>query len=121
ERAAIAHEVARTYAALFRWAEAADVTSRALAELGDRDPELSAQLEAELAVAGMHDARRAALVAPAISRLAARRRPGAGPGGRSGPGAVTGAGHGPGRVVAAGAGDGTEPAAVAEAGSGPGP
>ena len=120
ERAAIAHEVARTYAALFRWAEAADVTSRALAELGDRDPELSAQLEAELAVAGMHDARRAALVAPAISRLAARRRPGAGPGGRSGPGAVTGAGHRPGRVVAAGAGDGTEPAAVAEAGSGPG-
>ena len=69
----IAHEVARTYAALFRWAEAADVTSRALTELGDRDPELSAQLEAELAVAGMHDARRAALVAPVISRLAARR------------------------------------------------
>jgi DNA-binding CsgD family transcriptional regulator len=76
QRAAIAHEVARTYAALFRWAEAADVTSRALTELGDRDPELSAQLEAELAVAGMHDARRAALVAPAIARLTARPRPG---------------------------------------------
>src|SRR6185437_1584178 len=36
ERAAIAHELARTYAALFRWVEAVDTTDRALAELGDR-------------------------------------------------------------------------------------
>ena len=55
ERAGIAHELARTYAALFRWVEAVDTTDRALAELGDRDPALAARLEAELAVAGMHE------------------------------------------------------------------
>ena len=72
KRAEIAHELAQTYAALFRWAEAADATDRALAELGDRDPALAARLEAELAVAGMHDARRASRVAPVIARLCAR-------------------------------------------------
>src|SRR6185437_7934955 len=73
ERAAIAHELARTYAALFRWVEAVDTTDRALAELGDRDPALAARLEAELAVAGMHDARRAARVVAVMERLRARR------------------------------------------------
>ena len=73
ERAGIAHELARTYAALFRWVEAVDATDRALAELGDRDPALAARLEAELAVAGMHDARRAARVVAVMERLAARR------------------------------------------------
>ncbi len=88
-RAEIAHEVALSYAALFRWVEAVDVTDRALAELGDRDPALAARLEAELVVAGMHDARRASRVGPVIDRLtartpvpghgrAARRRPGHG-------------------------------------------
>jgi DNA-binding CsgD family transcriptional regulator len=72
KRAEIAHEVARAYAALFRWVEAVDVTDRALAELGDRDPALTTRLEAELAVAGMHDARRAFRVAPVIDRLTAR-------------------------------------------------
>jgi DNA-binding CsgD family transcriptional regulator len=70
QRAEIAHEVAQTYAALFRWVEAVDVTDRALAELGDRDPALAARLEAELVVAGMHDARRASRVAPVMHRLA---------------------------------------------------
>ena len=121
QRAAIAHEVARTYAALFRWVEAADVTSRALAELGDRDPELAAQLEAELAVAGMHDARRAALVAPAISRLTARRGSGASPGAGSGPAVVAGSGGGPGPAAVAGTGDGAGPAAGTGAGDWPGP
>ena len=73
ERAGIAHELARTYAALFRWVEAVDTTDRALAELGDRDPALAARLEAELAVAGMHDARRAARVVAVMERLQARR------------------------------------------------
>ena len=73
ERAGIAHELARTYAALFRWVEAVDATDRALAELGDLDPALAARLEAELAVAGMHDARRAARVFAVMERLAARR------------------------------------------------
>jgi DNA-binding CsgD family transcriptional regulator len=73
ERAEIAHELARTYAALFRWVEAVDATDRALGELGDRDPALAARLEAELAVAGMHDARRAARVVAVMERLAARR------------------------------------------------
>ena len=109
QRAAIAHEVARTYAALFRWVEAADVTSRALAELGGRDPELTARLEAELAVAGMHDARRARRVAPAIARLAPPRasagvlapgpgRGGGGGGGGGGLGGVWGGGGGGGWV-----------------------
>ena len=71
-RAEIAHEVAQAYAALFRWLEAVDVTDRALAELGDRDSPLAARLEAELVVAGMHDARRASLVAPVIERLMTR-------------------------------------------------
>ena len=75
ERAGIAHELARTYAALFRWVEAVDTTDRALAELGDRDPALAARLEAELAVAGMHDARRAARVVAVMERLRARRPP----------------------------------------------
>jgi tetratricopeptide (TPR) repeat protein len=71
-RAAIAHEVAQTYAALFRWVEAVDVTDRALVEIGDRDAGLSALLEAELVVDGMHDARRANRVAPMMARLVAR-------------------------------------------------
>ena len=74
QRAEIAHEVAQTYAALFRWVEAVDVTDRALAELGDQDPALAALLEAELVVAGMHDARRADRVAPVADRLLARVR-----------------------------------------------
>lgn len=72
QRAEIAHEVAHTYAALFRWVEAVDVTDRALSELGDRDSTLAARLEAELVVAGMHDARRAHRVAPVIDRLLTR-------------------------------------------------
>jgi DNA-binding CsgD family transcriptional regulator len=72
QRAEIAHEVAQAYAALFQWVEAVDVTERALTELGDRDPALAARLEAELVVAGMHDARRASRVAPVIDRLLAR-------------------------------------------------
>jgi DNA-binding CsgD family transcriptional regulator len=71
-RAEIAHEVAQAYAALFRWVEAVDVTGRALAELGDRDPALAALLEAELVVAGLHDARRASRVAPVMDRLMTR-------------------------------------------------
>ena len=73
ERAGIAHELARTYAALFRWVEAVDTTDRALAELGDRDPGLAARLEAELAVAGMHDSRRARRVVAVMDRLGTRR------------------------------------------------
>lgn len=76
QRAEISREVAQTYAALFRWPEAVDVTDRALAELGDLDQGLAARLEAELVVAGMHDARCAARVAPVIGRLM-RRAPSA--------------------------------------------
>jgi DNA-binding CsgD family transcriptional regulator len=72
ERAEIAQELARTYAALFRWVEAVDTTDLALAELGGRDPALAARLEAELAVAGMHDARRAPRVLAVMERLAPR-------------------------------------------------
>jgi DNA-binding CsgD family transcriptional regulator len=73
ERAVIALEVAEAYAALFRWVEAVDVIERALAELGDADPELAARLEGELVVCGLHDARRAPRVAPVLARLGSRR------------------------------------------------
>jgi DNA-binding CsgD family transcriptional regulator len=72
ERARIAMEVARAHASSFRWADAVDVIERAVAELGDADPDLTHQLEGEVVVAGLHDARRAARVGPALSRLAAR-------------------------------------------------
>jgi DNA-binding CsgD family transcriptional regulator len=78
ERAGIALEVAEAYAALFRWVDAVDVIERALAELGDADPQLVARLEGELVVCGLHDARRADRVAPVLARL-----------GSSGPGAAS--------------------------------
>ena len=74
ERAGIALEVAEAYAALFRWVDAVDVIERALAELGDADPELAARLEGELVVCGLHDARRADRVAPVLARLGSRRK-----------------------------------------------
>ena len=73
ERAGIALEVAEAYAALFRWVDAVDVIERALAELGDADPELAARLEGELVVCGLHDARRAAHVAPVLAQLGSCR------------------------------------------------
>ena len=66
ERAEIALEVAEAYAALFRWVDAVDVIERALAELGEADEALAARLEGELVVCGLHDARRAARVAPVL-------------------------------------------------------
>jgi len=50
-----------------------DVIERALAGLGDADPELAARLEGELVVCGLHDARRADRVAPVLARLGSRR------------------------------------------------
>ncbi len=72
ERAEIALEVAEAYAALFRWVEAVDVIDRARAELDDADEELAARLEGELVVCAVHDARRAARVAPVVARLSSR-------------------------------------------------
>ena len=74
ERAGIALEVAEAYAALFRWVDAVDVIERALAELGDADPELAARLEGERLVCGLHDARRAPRVAPVLAGLGSRRK-----------------------------------------------
>jgi DNA-binding CsgD family transcriptional regulator len=72
ERAEIALEVAEADAALFRWVEAVDVLELALAELSDPDDALAARLEGELVVCGLHDARRASRVAPALERLSSR-------------------------------------------------
>jgi DNA-binding CsgD family transcriptional regulator len=72
ERAEIALEVAETYAALFRWVDAVDVIERALQEPGGADEALAARLEGEFVVCGLHDARRAARVAPVLERLASR-------------------------------------------------
>jgi len=73
ERAEIALEVAEAHAALFRWVDAVDAIERALAELGETDQELTARLEGELVVCGLHDARRAPRVAPVLARLGSRR------------------------------------------------
>src|SRR4029077_4558730 len=73
ERAGIALEVAEAYAALFRWVDAVDVIERALAELGDADPKLSARLEGERLGCGLHDAPRAPRVAPVLARLGSRQ------------------------------------------------
>ena len=73
ERAEIALEVAQAYAALFRWVDAVDVVERALAELGAADRELTARLEGELVVCGLHDARRASRGRPVLARLGSRR------------------------------------------------
>ena len=73
-RAEIALEVAEAYAALFRWVDAVDVIERALAELGPADAELTARLEGELVVCGLHDARRATRVAPVLARLGSPAR-----------------------------------------------
>jgi DNA-binding CsgD family transcriptional regulator len=72
ERAEIALEMAEADAALFRWVEAVDVLERALAELDEADDALAARLEGELVVSGLHDARRASRVAPALERLSSR-------------------------------------------------
>jgi DNA-binding CsgD family transcriptional regulator len=61
-RGEIALEMAETYAALFRWVDAVDVSARALGELGDLDAGLADRLRAVLLVSGLHDARRAASV-----------------------------------------------------------
>ena len=73
ERAEIALEVAEAHAALFRWVDAVDAIERALAELGGADQELTARLEGELVVCGLHDARRAPRVASVLARLGSRR------------------------------------------------
>jgi len=72
ERAEIALEVAETYAGLFRWVEGVDVIERALRELGEANGDLAAQLEGELVVCGLHDARRASRVAPVLEQLSGR-------------------------------------------------
>jgi DNA-binding CsgD family transcriptional regulator len=72
ERAQIALEIAGVYATLFRWADAVDVLERALLEIGETDQVLAARIEGELVVCGLHDARRAAHVAPILNRLSSR-------------------------------------------------
>jgi len=72
ERAEIAIEIAEVYATLFRWADAVDVLERALAEIGETDQTLAAQIEGQLVVGCLHDARRASRVSPVIARLSSR-------------------------------------------------
>jgi DNA-binding NarL/FixJ family response regulator len=77
ERAAIALELAQAHAGVFRWVDAVDVSEQALADLGDADEALTAQLEGELVVAGLRDARRASRALPVLERLSCRRLEGA--------------------------------------------
>jgi DNA-binding CsgD family transcriptional regulator len=77
ERAEIALELAEAYANVFRWADAVDVSERALAELGEADEQLAARLEGELVVAGLRDAGCASRVARVLERLSSRQLEGA--------------------------------------------
>ena len=77
ERAEIALELAEAFAGVFRWADAVDVSERALAELGEMDEALAARLEGELVVAGLRDAGRAEQVPPVLERLSSRQLEGA--------------------------------------------
>jgi DNA-binding NarL/FixJ family response regulator len=70
-RGEIAFEVSQAYAALFRWVDAVDAAERGLAELGAFDDVLSARLEGELLVSGLHDSRRASRVKPMLQRYGA--------------------------------------------------
>jgi DNA-binding CsgD family transcriptional regulator len=71
QRAEITLEIAEAYAALFRWVEAVDAIERGLVELGDADQAITARLEGELVISGLHDARRASRVKPVLERYAA--------------------------------------------------
>ena len=71
QRAEITLEIAEAYAALFRWVEAVDAIERGLVELGDADQALTARLEGELVISGLHDARRASRVKPVLERYGA--------------------------------------------------
>lgn len=73
ERAQIGLELAQAHANFYRWAEAADVCERTLADLRGSDQELIGRLEAEQVVCGLRDARRAAHVLPVLERLGGRR------------------------------------------------
>jgi hypothetical protein len=77
ERAEIALQLAEAYAGVFRWVDAVDVSERALAELGEADQRMAAQLEGELVVAGLRDPRRASRVLPVLERLSSRPLDGA--------------------------------------------
>ncbi|HZZ21984.1 MAG TPA: AAA family ATPase [Roseiarcus sp.] len=75
ERAEIALEVAEAYAALFRWVDAVDAAERGLAELGEVDEALTARLEGELVICGLHDARRASSVKTVLERQGSSSSP----------------------------------------------
>ena len=70
QRAEIGLQIARAQADLFHWVEAVDVSESTLAELGEKEPDLQAKLEAQVVVAGLRVARRASLAPPALERLA---------------------------------------------------
>jgi hypothetical protein len=72
ERCEVALELARTYDTAFRFVDAVDVLEAALADLGDRDPDLAARLEGKLVVYAVRDSRTASRMPPVLSRLAQR-------------------------------------------------
>jgi DNA-binding NarL/FixJ family response regulator len=68
QRAEVTLEIAEAYAALFRWVDAVDAIERGLAEVGGVDEALATRLEGKLVICGLHDARRAFRVKPALER-----------------------------------------------------
>ncbi len=73
-RAEIALELARAYAALFRWTDAVLVLERASESLDRGDQSIAARLESELVAVGFQDARVAPRALQAMKRLSRHRR-----------------------------------------------
>jgi DNA-binding CsgD family transcriptional regulator len=71
--AEVACELARTYAALFRWADAVQVLDRTLHSCGGTHRSIEAHLEGQLVAAGLQDARVVPRALQVLKRMSRRR------------------------------------------------
>jgi len=74
--AEVASELGRTYAALFRWADAVQVLDRALRSCRGTRRSIKAHLEGQLVAAGLQDARVAPRALQVLERMSRRRSAG---------------------------------------------
>ncbi|HET6771323.1 MAG TPA: AAA family ATPase [Actinomycetota bacterium] len=71
-RAQIAYELSQLYVLVGNWSASHETLRRALAELGDRDPNLAAQIEAAWAGSGLYDLTHAPEIEPSLPHLRER-------------------------------------------------
>ena len=72
-RAELVSELARAYAALFRWTDAVDVLERALQSLGTAQSSIASLLQTQLVAVGLQDARVAPRALEVMKRVGRRR------------------------------------------------